>query len=146
MLASIILVPLVLARYHIEYRKLTRGEGWLAVFSGIFLALHFATWISSLEYTTVASSIVLVSASPAKHLYPARKRPFAPLRVTELNNPATIPACSIPKETPMSVQMTSTALTLVDNMIVSQEATKDERSKAHEPQRSLTCAYRHDTI
>ena len=28
----------------------------LALLSGVFLALHFATWISSLEYTTVASS------------------------------------------------------------------------------------------
>jgi drug/metabolite transporter (DMT)-like permease len=31
---------------------------------GIFLALHFATWITSLEYTSVASSVVLVSTSP----------------------------------------------------------------------------------
>ncbi len=63
-LASLILMPLALTRYRVEYRKLTRADGWLAVFSGIFLALHFATWISSLEYTTVASSVVLVSASP----------------------------------------------------------------------------------
>jgi drug/metabolite transporter (DMT)-like permease len=34
------------------------------VASGVFLALHFATWITSLEYTTVASSVVLVSTSP----------------------------------------------------------------------------------
>lgn len=64
MLASLILAPLALTRYRAEYRKLTRTDGWLAVFSGVFLALHFATWISSLEYTTVASSVVLVSASP----------------------------------------------------------------------------------
>jgi drug/metabolite transporter (DMT)-like permease len=32
--------------------------------SGIFLALHFATWITSLEYTSVASSVVLVSTIP----------------------------------------------------------------------------------
>jgi len=63
-LASLILAPLALTRYRAEYRQLTRADGWLAVFSGIFLALHFATWISSLEYTTVASSVVLVSASP----------------------------------------------------------------------------------
>jgi drug/metabolite transporter (DMT)-like permease len=36
----------------------------LALLSGAFLAIHFATWISSLEYTTVASSVVLVSTSP----------------------------------------------------------------------------------
>ena len=32
--------------------------------SGLFLAVHFATWISSLEYTTVASSVVFVSTGP----------------------------------------------------------------------------------
>lgn len=32
--------------------------------SGCFLALHFATWFSSLNYTTVASSTVLVTTHP----------------------------------------------------------------------------------
>ena len=63
-LASLILAPMALTRYRSEYRRLTRLEGWLAILSGFFLALHFATWISSLEYTTVASSTVLVSTSP----------------------------------------------------------------------------------
>jgi drug/metabolite transporter (DMT)-like permease len=36
----------------------------LGVISGLFLAAHFATWISSLEYTTVASSVVFVSTGP----------------------------------------------------------------------------------
>jgi drug/metabolite transporter (DMT)-like permease len=36
----------------------------LALLSGLFLAVHFATWISSLEYTTVASSVVFVSTGP----------------------------------------------------------------------------------
>lgn len=36
----------------------------LAVASGFFLALHFATWITSLSYTSVASSVVLVVTSP----------------------------------------------------------------------------------
>ncbi len=35
-----------------------------AVLSGAFLAFHFATWITSLSYTTVASSVVLVQTSP----------------------------------------------------------------------------------
>ncbi len=63
-LASLILAPIAWARYRAEYRRLTRLDGWLVVLSGVFLALHFATWISSLEYTTVASSTVLVSTSP----------------------------------------------------------------------------------
>jgi drug/metabolite transporter (DMT)-like permease len=32
--------------------------------SGVCLAIHFATWISSLAYTSVASSVVLVSIAP----------------------------------------------------------------------------------
>ncbi len=36
----------------------------LAVLSGLFLALHFATWITSLKYTSVVSSVVLVQSSP----------------------------------------------------------------------------------
>ena len=63
-LASLILAPIAWIRYRHEYGRLTRLDGGLAILSGIFLALHFATWISSLEYTTVASSTVLVSLSP----------------------------------------------------------------------------------
>jgi drug/metabolite transporter (DMT)-like permease len=36
----------------------------LAFLSGIFLSIHFATWITSLKYTSVASSVVLVSTAP----------------------------------------------------------------------------------
>ena len=32
--------------------------------AGLFLALHFATWITSLELTTVGSSVLLVSTTP----------------------------------------------------------------------------------
>jgi drug/metabolite transporter (DMT)-like permease len=62
--ASLILAPIALTRHRAELRGLTRRELLLALFSGTFLALHFATWITSLEYTTVASSVVLVSSSP----------------------------------------------------------------------------------
>ncbi len=63
-LASLILAPVALTRHRAELRALTRSELSLALLSGIFLAVHFASWISSLEYTTVASSVVLVSTSP----------------------------------------------------------------------------------
>jgi len=62
--ASLILAPIALTRHRAELRRLTRRELLLALLSGVFLALHFATWITSLEYTTVASSVVLVSTSP----------------------------------------------------------------------------------
>jgi drug/metabolite transporter (DMT)-like permease len=63
-LASLILAPLALTRHRAELRSLTRRELLLGLLSGFFLALHFATWISSLEYTTVASSVVLVTTTP----------------------------------------------------------------------------------
>jgi drug/metabolite transporter (DMT)-like permease len=63
-IASLLLTPLVLTRHRGELSRLNRREFSLALFSGLFLAIHFATWITSLEYTTVASSVVLVSTSP----------------------------------------------------------------------------------
>lgn len=62
--ASLILAPVAFTRYHDELRKLTRADMFLGLLSGIFLAIHFATWISSLEYTSVASSVVVVSTGP----------------------------------------------------------------------------------
>lgn len=52
---------------------MSRQDLLLALLSGMFLAVHFATWISSLAYTTVASSVVLVSTSP---LWVALLAPF----------------------------------------------------------------------
>jgi drug/metabolite transporter (DMT)-like permease len=63
-LASLILAPVALTRHRAELRALTRREMGLGLLSGFFLAIHFATWISSLEYTSVASSVVLVTTTP----------------------------------------------------------------------------------
>jgi len=63
-IATLVLSPIVLAHHHAELRSIGRRELGLALLSGFFLAIHFATWISSLEYTTVASSVVLVSTAP----------------------------------------------------------------------------------
>jgi len=62
--ASLALAPIALSRHRDELRALTRRELLLGLLSGILLAVHFATWISSLEYTSVASSVVLVSTGP----------------------------------------------------------------------------------
>lgn len=43
---------------------LSRREWALAVASGVMLAGHFWSWIASLEWTSVASSVVLVSTQP----------------------------------------------------------------------------------
>ena len=63
-LATLILAFPALVRYRKEIRGISRRDIFLVLGSGIFLALHFASWITSLEYTSVASSAVLVSMSP----------------------------------------------------------------------------------
>lgn len=62
--ASLMLAPLALTRGRVELRRLTVRELALGLLSGAFLAVHFATWITSLEYTSIASSVVLVSTGP----------------------------------------------------------------------------------
>ncbi len=63
-LAALVLAPVALARHRAEIHGLSRRELGLGLLSGFFLALHFATWISSLEFTSVASSVALVSTTP----------------------------------------------------------------------------------
>ncbi len=63
-IASLVLAPLALTRHRAELRGLTRNDLTLGLLSGLFLSIHFATWITSLEYTTIASSVVLVSTGP----------------------------------------------------------------------------------
>jgi drug/metabolite transporter (DMT)-like permease len=63
-MASVVLVPLGLVRHRAEYRRLTPSQWRLALASGVVLAAHFATWISSLSFTTVAASAVLVQTLP----------------------------------------------------------------------------------
>lgn len=62
--ATLLLAPLAWTRHRAELQSLTRLQLTLGVVSGLFLAVHFATWISSLEYTSVASSVVFVSTGP----------------------------------------------------------------------------------
>jgi len=63
-IASLVILPLVLTRHRSELRRLARREWLAALLAGLFLALHFAAWVASLEYTSVASSVVIVTTSP----------------------------------------------------------------------------------
>ena len=63
-MASVVLVPLGLLRHRAEYRRLSPTQWRLALASGVVLAAHFASWISSLSFTTVAASAVLVQTLP----------------------------------------------------------------------------------
>ncbi len=71
--ASLVALPILLIRERGSLRALSRRDVGLGLASGAFLALHFATWITSLEYTTVASAVVLVSTMP---LFVALLAPF----------------------------------------------------------------------
>lgn len=62
--ASLALAPFVWPRARGEWAKLTPRDFALALVSGVSLALHFAFWISSLDYTSVMSSVVFVSTNP----------------------------------------------------------------------------------
>ncbi len=64
LLASAVLLPVALIRDPSALRAFTRRSLGLSLLSGVFLALHFATWIPSLNLTTVAASTVLVTTSP----------------------------------------------------------------------------------
>ena len=63
-IASLVVVPVALWRHQNDLRKLQAREWLLAAGSGVFLALHFAAWVTSLEYTSVTSSVVLDTTSP----------------------------------------------------------------------------------
>lgn len=63
MMAGLLLLPPALLRRRDELRALAPADWRLAFFSGFMLSIHFASWITSLEYTTVASSTVLVTTS-----------------------------------------------------------------------------------
>jgi len=64
LVASLVLVPIALIRYRHEFKRLSFRAWVKGGISGLFLALHFACWIQSLEYTSVASSVVLVTTTP----------------------------------------------------------------------------------
>ena len=63
-LASILLAPWAVPRLVRERKGLSRGDLVMLCLSGAALALHLAAWMSSLFYTIVASSVILVSTNP----------------------------------------------------------------------------------
>ncbi len=63
-LAALILTPIALSTRRPQLRALTQNDLRYALLGGVCLALHFVFWISSLEFTSVASSVVLVTTNP----------------------------------------------------------------------------------
>lgn len=65
MLFSVLLMlPLFLMKYRKELLVFTKRDWIFSSIAGIFLAFHFILWFESLNYTSVASSTVLVTLQP----------------------------------------------------------------------------------
>lgn len=62
--ACLIMSPIILIYYRSELKQIQKRDWIFAIFSGIFLAFHFILWFESLNLTSVASSVVLVSLQP----------------------------------------------------------------------------------
>ena len=62
--ATVALTPMALHRYRPQIKALSRKDSLLIGISGICLAIHFTAWVSSLQYTTVLVSVVIVSTGP----------------------------------------------------------------------------------
>ncbi|MEM9951045.1 MAG: DMT family transporter [Chloroflexota bacterium] len=63
-LAALILTPWVIVKHRANLMTLNKADlGW-AFGAGVFLAIHFWSWVTSLEYTSVLISVVFVTSSP----------------------------------------------------------------------------------
>ncbi|SFH30154.1 Permease of the drug/metabolite transporter (DMT) superfamily [Halorubrum aquaticum] len=58
------LLPVAAWRYRDQFGRIDRRDLGFATLSGVALALHFASWFESLEWTSVAASVTLVQAQP----------------------------------------------------------------------------------
>lgn len=60
----LLMLPIFVLKYREELRLIVKRDWILTIISGIFLAFHFIFWFESLNYTSVASSTVLVTMQP----------------------------------------------------------------------------------
>ena len=63
-LAGVVLGPVLLSRRRDALRAVVGREWSLIALAGGLLAVHFATWVTSLRYTSVATSTALVATQP----------------------------------------------------------------------------------
>ncbi len=61
---TLLLAPLVMLKEREEIVRLGRRRLVFIAAIGLVLSFHFSMWVTSLEYTTVASSVILVTAHP----------------------------------------------------------------------------------
>lgn len=62
--ASLLLFPFAAKNLVQESKSVSKAHLLLLALAGLFLALHFAAWIKSLELTSIPSSVVLVTTTP----------------------------------------------------------------------------------
>ncbi|WP_411501292.1 DMT family transporter [Bacillus thuringiensis] len=64
--AALILLPLLLFNQNnrSELKTITRRQWGFGFISGLFLSAHYVLWFESLQYTSVASSTVIVTLQP----------------------------------------------------------------------------------
>lgn len=64
--ALVLLLPLLLLKkeYYHDLLSLSKGQWRTGLLSGLFLAIHYVLWFESLNYTSVASSTVIVTLQP----------------------------------------------------------------------------------
>lgn len=60
----VFMLPIFLLKYRSELKLLTKRDWTFSTLAGVFLAFHFIFWFESLNYTSVASSTVLVTLQP----------------------------------------------------------------------------------
>jgi drug/metabolite transporter (DMT)-like permease len=63
-IASIILFPFMIYYGSNTSEKYSRKDLLKIFFISFFLSIHFASWITSLNYTSIANSVIIVNTSP----------------------------------------------------------------------------------
>ena len=63
-IASMLLLPFTALKSKRLLKKPSGSDALLITLSSLFIALHFALWITSLSYTSIASSVVIVTSHP----------------------------------------------------------------------------------
>jgi drug/metabolite transporter (DMT)-like permease len=62
---AVLVAYLLWRREWVAWRTLTTTQHGVALSAGVLLAVHFWSWNASLQYTTIAASVVLVNLQPA---------------------------------------------------------------------------------
>src|SRR5690625_7147156 len=58
------MAPIIFIKHRHEFTYIKKKDWIYSSLAGVFLAFHFILWFESLNYTSVASSVVLVTLQP----------------------------------------------------------------------------------